>query len=106
MRYLDGNRKHLTALVKQELPQAVLTPMEATYLGWLDLRAYGMNCEELMARTLKHGVQFTEGTFFGESGEGFLRVNIGCPRRNITEGIHRLKEALDEAVEEKAHGVD
>ena len=106
MRYLDGNRKHLTALVKQELPQAVLTPMEATYLGWLDLRAYGMNCEELMARTLKHGVQFTEGTFFGEGGEGFLRVNIGCPRRNITEGIHRLKEALDEAVEEKAHGVD
>ena len=87
MRYLDGNRKHLTALVKQELPQAVLTPMEATYLGWLDLRAYGMNCEELMARTLKHGVQFTEGTFFGEGGEGFLRVNIGCPRRNITEGI-------------------
>ena len=63
-------------------------------------------CEELMARTLKHGVQFTEGTFFGEGGEGFLRVNIGCPRRNITEGIHRLKEALDEAVEEKAHGVD
>ena len=106
MRYLDGNRKHLTALVKQKLPQAVLTPMEATYLGWLDLRAYGMNCEELMARTLKHGVQFTEGTFFGEGGEGFLRVNIGCPRRNITEGIHRLKEALDEAVEEKAHGVD
>ena len=50
MRYLDGNRKHLTALVKQELPQAVLTPMEATYLGWLDLRAYGMNGEELMAR--------------------------------------------------------
>lgn len=106
MHYLDGNRKHLTALVKQELPQAVLTPMEATYLGWLDLRAYGMNCEELMARTLKHGVQFTEGTFFGEGGEGFLRVNIGCPRRNITEGIHRLKEALDETVEEKAHGVD
>ncbi len=106
MRYLDGNRKHLTALIKQELPQAVLTPMEATYLGWLDLRAYGMNCEELMARTLKHGVQFTEGTFFGEGGEGFLRVNIGCPRRNITEGIRRLKEALDEAVEEKAHGVD
>ena len=29
MRYLDGNRKHLTALVKQELPQAVLTPMDA-----------------------------------------------------------------------------
>ena len=45
-------------------------------------------------------------TFFGEGGEGFLRVNIGCPRRNITEGICRLKEALDEAVEEKAHGVD
>lgn len=106
MRYLDGNRQHLTELVKRELPQAVLTPLEATYLGWLDLRAYGMNCEGLMARTLKHGVQFTGGTFFGDAGDGFLRINIGCPRRNITEGIWRLKEALEEAAEEKAHGVD
>ena len=94
MDYLDGNRKRLAELVKELLPKAVLTPLEATYLGWLDLRAYGYTCEELEKRTIAAGVQFTGGTFFGEAGEGFLRVNIGCPRANIEEGIKRLATAL------------
>ena len=91
---LDGNRKHLAELVKEYLPKAVLTPLEATYLGWLDLRAYGFHEEELAQRTIAAGVQFTGGKFFGDNGEGFLRFNIGCPRANITEGILRLKKAL------------
>ena len=94
MEYLDGNRQHLMALVAEHLPKALLTPMEATYLGWLDLRAYGFNDEELRERTLANGVMFTGGKFFGDNGDGFLRVNIGCPRANITEGILRLKKAL------------
>ncbi len=92
--YLDGNRQHLKKLVAEYLPKAILTPLEATYLGWLDLRAYGFHEEELMQRTIAAGVQFTGGKFFGEQGDGFLRINIGCPRRNITEGIHRLAMAL------------
>lgn len=96
MNYLSGSRQVLTDLVKQYLPKAVLTPMEATYLGWLDLRAYGFTCEELAKRTLAAGVHFTAGTFFGqETGEGFLRINIGCPRRYLEEGIQRLAKALD-----------
>ena len=94
MAYLDGNRRRLTELVKTLLPKAVLTPLEATYLGWLDLRAYGYTTEELMQRSIAAGVQFTGGTFFGDLGEGFLRVNIGCPRRSIEEGIKRLARAL------------
>ncbi|MDD6051886.1 MAG: PatB family C-S lyase [Clostridiales bacterium] len=93
--YLDGNRKHLAALVAEHLPRAVLTPLEATYLGWLDLRAYGFGEEELRRRTIAAGVQFTGGRFFGDNGDGFLRINIGCPRRYITEGILRLKKALE-----------
>ncbi len=94
MDYLDGNRQHLAAMVAEHLPKAVLTPMDATYLGWLDLRAYGYTSEELGERTLANGVMFTGGKFFGDNGEGFLRINIGCPRANITEGILRLKKAL------------
>ena len=95
MAYLDGNRKHLAAMVAEHLPKAVLTPLEATYLGWIDLRAYGFNGEALMQRTIAAGVQFTGGTFFGANGDGFLRINIGCPRRYITEGLLRLKKALE-----------
>ena len=94
MDYLDGNRQRLAELVWELLPKAVLTPLEATYLGWLDLRAYGYTCKELEECTIAAGVQFTGGTFFGEAGEGFLRVNIGCPRAHIEEGIRRLAKAL------------
>lgn len=93
--YLDGNRKHLAALVAEKLPKAVLAPLEATYLGWLDLTAYGYDEDELMKRTLAAGVQFTGGKFFGDNGNGFLRINIGCPRRYITEGVSRLAKALE-----------
>jgi len=96
MTYLDGNRRLLADLVREHLPQAVLTPMEATYLGWLDLRAYGYTSQELETLTHRAGVAFTGGTFFGkDAGEGFLRVNIGCPARYIEEGILRLKVALE-----------
>ena len=80
----------------RELPKAVLSPMEGTYLGWIDLRAYGFTCAELQARTERAGVVFTGGTFFGaETSEGFLRINIACPSRNIPEAIRRLKMALE-----------
>ena len=93
--YLDGNRKELEDQVAALLPGAVLTPVEATYLAWLDLRGWGFRCEELAERTAKAGVVFTGGTFFGDNGEGFLRVNFACPRRNIGEAILRLKNALE-----------
>ncbi len=95
MEYLTGNRDHLAALVKEYLPKAVLTPMTATYLGWLDLTAYGLDEKALMDRTARAGVLFTGGEFFGACGSGFLRVNIGCPRHHITEAIRRLAKALE-----------
>lgn len=95
MTYLAGNRDHLMAMVAEHLPRAVLSPMTATYLGWMDLTAYGFTGEELERRTAASGVVFTGGNFFGTGGEGFLRINIGCPRRYITEGVLRLKKALE-----------
>lgn len=95
MAYLDGSRKFLAELVARHLPKAVLTPMEGTYLGWLDCRAYGYTTAELMTRAEEAGVVFTGGEFFGKGGEGHLRVNIGAPRRYVEEGILRLAVALE-----------
>ena len=101
LRYLDGSRVLLAELVRRHLPRAVLSPMDGTYLGWLDLRAYGYTTEELMERTTRAGVRFTGGTFFGEkTGEGFLRINIGCPRRYLEEGVLRLRVALEKGDED------
>ncbi|MBQ9264538.1 MAG: hypothetical protein IJ189_10110, partial [Clostridia bacterium] len=92
----DGNRKALAEFVRERLPKAKLTPVEATYLAWMDLRAWGYNCQELMERCKRHGVAFTAGTFFGQEGDGFLRVNFGCPRKQLIAGMERLCDALKE----------
>ncbi len=100
--WLDGLKDYLRqayALLKdelaQKLPKAVLTPLEATYLAWIDLRAYGFSMEELNRRTQEHGVFFTEGAFFGqEAGAGFLRINLACPHANTIEAIKRLEAAI------------
>lgn len=94
MSYLDGNRGLLARFVREELPFARLTPVEATYLAWLDLSAYENTCERLKERCARAGVVFTEGTFFGPEGEGFMRVNFGCPASQLRDGLKRLRKAM------------
>ncbi len=96
MDYLDGSRKLLSDWIARYLPKAKMSPIEATYLAWLDLRAYGLTCEEMARKCRKAKVALTSGTFFGEEGEGFMRVNFACPRTQLEEGIRRLSAALEE----------
>lgn len=94
--YLDAGRQLLADLLLKHLPKVKLSPVEGTYLAWLDMRAYGLaNCE-IMERTRRMGLMLTDGISFGkEAGEGFMRLNFGCPHRNVTEAVARLKRALE-----------
>lgn len=96
MAYLDKNRKLLEKLIAELLPKAKMTPVEATYLAWLDLREYGYTCEELSKKFKEKGVALTGGTFFGTESEGFMRVNFACPAAQLEEGIKRMRKALEE----------
>lgn len=96
MEYLDENRKALAEYVKEYLPKARLAPISATYLGWIDLRAYGKTCDELKEMFDRAGVALTGGTFFGCEGEGFMRLNFGCPKAWVLEGVKRMAKALEE----------
>ncbi len=96
MAYLDAGRKLLAGLLAKMLPRVKLSPVEGTYLAWLDLRDFGLSNREIMERTQRLGLVFTDGTFFGkQAGEGFMRLNFGCPHRNIAEAVVRLKRALE-----------
>ena len=78
--YLEESRTILAHAVPQLSPRAVLSPIEATCLCWLDLRAYAPTCEELQRRVKKHHLVLNDGTFFDETlGQGFLRLNFACP---------------------------
>ncbi len=94
MAYLTDNLQLLNRLLKEHLPFARMSPVEATYLAWLDLRAYDGSCASMERKCQQAGVALTSGTFFGPEGEGFMRLNFGCPAAQLTEGVKRLKAAM------------
>jgi len=95
IRYLDDGRALLKNELTKRLPKAVMSPLEATYLAWIDLRAYGLSTDELMKRTYEQGVAFTSGLFFDQQlGEGYLRFNFACPHSQTLEAVKRLENAI------------
>ena len=95
--YIRKGERLFRAELSVRLPKAVLSPLEATYLGWIDLRAYGLGAAELTRRCRAAGVEFTPGTFFGEkAGDGFLRINLACPHGRIRLAAQQLENAIKE----------
>lgn len=80
--------------VDQQLPGIHITRPEATYLAWLDCREAGItgNPHEFFVRNA--GVAMNDGATFGPGGAGFIRLNFGCPRTTLLEGLERMQAAL------------
>ena len=92
--YLAGNREEVVAFAEKNWPRVKVTPLQATYLMWLDCRALGLSQEELLLRIQAAHVKVNDGLFFGEAGRGFIRLNIGCPRAQLRAALSNLKEVL------------
>lgn len=91
--YLQRNRDLLADFVAAELPGVELTPVEGTYLAWLDCRgAVAENPHEFFLREAR--VAVNDGPVFGQGGEGFVRLNFGCPRSALQEALRRMRDAL------------
>jgi cysteine-S-conjugate beta-lyase len=94
--YLEENFFLLENFFKNELPNIKVMKPEGTYLVWLDFRHYGMKDEELSKFIIeKAKVGLNNGGKFGTGGDGWMRINIGCPRSILEEGLVRLKTAFE-----------
>lgn len=95
MEYLSASRQIVADTLLRLLPEARVTPIEATFLAWVDVSAYEKDNDALMRRCYSNAVALTSGTFFGkETGQGFMRVNFGCPRAQLLEGLERFAQAV------------
>ncbi|HRI81497.1 MAG TPA: PatB family C-S lyase [Opitutaceae bacterium] len=91
--HLRGNRDFLTDFVTRELPGVTIeAPIEATYLGWLNVAA--LNLADPVAHFEKHGVGLSDGAFFGSPKGRHVRINFGCPRATLAEALQRMKTAV------------
>jgi cystathionine beta-lyase len=97
--YLGENQDFLVEYVKHEFNGIRFTVPQATYLAWLDcnvlVRSGRMDGtpQEFFLKQAK--VALNEGKEFGSGGEGFVRLNFGCPRKTLEEALERMKSALD-----------
>jgi len=93
--YLYDNYLFLTEFIALHLPHIKVTPLEATYLVWLDCTAFGKTADVLSDGLLENQkLWVNSGTMYGSSGEGFLRINIATPRSLLKIGIEKLLKGL------------
>ena len=96
LEYLDGNRKLLTQLLAEHLPEVDYVMPEGTYLAWLDFRATGVG-EDVDAFFREHArVAVTNGRACGGSGIGHVRFNLAMTRPMLHDSIERMAAAVRE----------
>ncbi len=89
--YIRDNYEFTRTYIASRLPQFPITMLEATYLPWMDVRSLGISSEELEERLRKEaGVWVNCGEMYGQ--EGYLRLNVACPRSVLAEGLRRLAD--------------
>lgn len=94
--YLQENKKTVKEYIQREIPQIKVGSLDVTYLLWLDCSRITDNAEELNVYLReKAGVYLSEGNIFGGNGAGFLRFNTATTRKNILEGLKRLKSGIE-----------
>ena len=93
--HLYKNYKTLEALTVKYPHLIRLTPIEATYLAWLDCRGMGLRDKELRAFFVKEArLGVSAGLSFGKAGSGFARLNFALDSAKMSEVIARLEIAL------------
>ncbi|ASA26210.1 MalY/PatB family protein [Paenibacillus donghaensis] len=92
--HIDGNVNYAIDVLTRELPQVEVMRPQGTYLLWVDCTRLKLDSEGLKRLMYKEArVAFNEGSVFGTEGQGFLRINLACPRSILAEALERFTRA-------------
>jgi len=96
LEYLEANRDYALGYISNRIPRLKALKPESTFLMWIDFKSLGMKQAELndfIVNKARPGLN--DGASFGAAGEGFMRLNFGCPRKTLSEGLLRLENAVN-----------
>lgn len=94
--YISNNMNAVARYLKEHIPEMYFTIPESTFLAWVDISGLPFKMEDLQKALIEIGkVAIMDGAIYGAQGERFLRMNIGCPREKVIEGLEGLKRAVD-----------
>jgi cystathionine beta-lyase len=90
--YIAANYAFLQAYLAENAPALTVLPLEGTYLAWVDCRALGAAATTLSKRLLEEAnVYVSDGAGFGKEGQGFIRLNLACPRLILQTALERMQ---------------
>jgi cystathionine beta-lyase len=95
LRYLEGNFQFLKSFMEEHLPDMRVSPLEATYLSWLDFSFLDMDEKALKAFVIqKAALGLNDGPMFGPGGSGYQRMNIATTRKVLESALTQLSRAV------------
>lgn len=96
--YIWDNYQYLKEEFRKRLSSVEVLRLEGTYLAWVDIRKLGISSDEATKKLLHNGKVFvSSGTLYGKTaGEGYLRINLACPKKLLEQGINRIIKVLGE----------
>ncbi|MDV6250484.1 MalY/PatB family protein [Vibrio sp. EA2] len=93
--YLHQNYLTVVEFINRQLPRLSVIKQEATYLAWIDCRKLDIPSAEIGEKLISEGaVMLNQGTVYGGPGEGYIRLNMACPRAQLLEGLQRMSRVL------------
>lgn len=95
--YIEENINLVMDYMSKNIPLIKPIRPEGTYLIWLDCRKLGMTGNQLTDFMVhKAGIAMSAGTYFGKNGEGYMRMNVACPRATVEKALKQLQTAVEQ----------
>lgn len=99
LQYVRENIQYTKEFVNQRIPKIKMLEPEGTYLIWLDFRSLQLSDRELDDLIIqKAGLWLDSGHIFGDSGKGFQRMNVACPRSILKKALEKLEQAVSQVI--------
>ena len=94
--YINQTLIFMDEFIKTNMPMVKLHKQEGTYLSWLDFSALGLSNEELDKKLKEEAkVLLNPGVWFGQAGQGYMRINLACPRSIVQAALERIAKVIN-----------
>ncbi|EMH3444057.1 pyridoxal phosphate-dependent aminotransferase [Vibrio harveyi] len=93
--YVLANHQYVKEALESAFPEVSYLVPDATYLAWIDLSVLNLDMTLLNQALIEQfNVAIMSGDVYGDSGKGYLRLNLGCPRSKVEQGVSALIQAI------------
>jgi len=93
--YVQGNIDEVVSYIKENIPQLKVIIPQASYLVFIDFSALHLNQKDIVALcTNRAHLALNDGSIYGEEGNGYMRINLACPRSVVRQALAQLKDAI------------